>query len=826
MKINLDNSISNSVVISNHLEPSAPKINLNDFINKSRSLRKRLGSAAYIPTVTNLSHKTYISESQENMNAISAAFKRNSSTLLIAATGKGKTFTIDAVFKRHRDTVNILTTPCRVQNLQNETEYNMHAIIGNGSRLEEIDLDDGKDFTVVYDKIDAFETLLNGKKKINLCIDEAHLLVEACNYRAKAISNLVNFAEKVIAHGGSVVYMSATPEPLIYIQFDHILQFSDANYSAPANVMEIYKFPATEFMQNTICIIKNLIADGYIPFVLLQDKTMIDRMRAILDRDGYPSLSLDSSDKGYSYEQDSNSADINARKIKYNNKMYHGIITESQLPGTDKDGRDVKAYFSTSVIEVGTNINGIDNFKNPKLMPIYICHNDRQMKFSSMEQFCNRVRYKVDKYAIFIRNVETEKHRDIVTAEYIMAKKYEIVQENLAHFNDLNNLAHTSFDIDNANAIINGMLNTKTIHGDSSDLGCIYYNETERRVEYDITALWQISYTEYQKQYYYEQSQFAIKLSSIFRIPTKTIMVPEMDNTPDDPETKRRIKDTLNNISGSFVLQSAFRNNQFTTVEMKVLRASDIYQQVRKLVNCGASISAACKIVANAESEKEVNYIMKRYEKESFIGLEKDSDIIKSVIRGDIMVTNLKADVKKQIENLKKTPYWDDMQRAIKLDVDFDRFVRFVISNDCKNHQDSKRYLYECTLCKLNALHLSQANHDISSINKSWGVAGREHFILVEIFEKYNANGNFYQTRITKELLIETANILTTKMRGYTLRTRMYNKTTVKHMLEACFYTKVDHEFFLITGLRLHKNKNVFTDAPLIADFNANADIA
>lgn len=218
---------------------------LETFLEGNKNVRSALGLTTKNPVVTVMPIGKYISSNPENLTSIKELMKQAGDLLMLAGTGRGKTHAICTVFSQLKDEHCLLATPNKVQNLQNEKdsknkEYKIKSVVG-GDVVDIFNLNKQNSYSFVYDKANAFDKVFTTGRKVNLIIDEAHQMTEAYGYRNPAVKALMVLAERVKANGGSVIYMTATPGPLMHMQFDHILQFLPEDSSAPADKVTIYK---------------------------------------------------------------------------------------------------------------------------------------------------------------------------------------------------------------------------------------------------------------------------------------------------------------------------------------------------------------------------------------------------------------------------------------------------------------------------------------------------------------------------------------------------------------------------------------------------------
>ena len=781
----------------------------HDFVINSIKIQRALKT--YTSTKTEeiaMPCAEFIGSDAINIEAIKSLFNVKGDSLLIAPTGKGKTNVMFKVFKTFDDSINIMFTPNTVQNVQNEAnclDCKVNAIVG-GVHVDSFDFNVDNIFSCVYDMACVLDCLFATGKKINVVIDEAHQLVEAYGYRKDAIKSLTDFTSKVKESGGSVVYMTATPDPLMYKHFDHILSFEPTNYAAPANKVCIYKFKKIS-VDKIAKQIMELIDSGKIPIVMLQS---IDDTKLICDimmDHGYTTLKMDGSDKKYKLVPNPES-DYDDMIKQYNNKMYHDVVEHSQLPDTDENGNKIMAYFSTSLIEVGTNIKGVNGYANPNLMPIVIVSDINKMRYTGIIQFFARLRFPVDSYGVFMPEIVLkENNKGMAPVRSFCYNRYKKINEAMARYDSMVNFIYELFPIEDAPYQVDAMLLAQTALGDKSNLGCIYFDSENREIGYNNDTLWLQCYTDYQTQYFYCQDIFARDLSAVLGIPVDEVYVKESDDIPTSPEQKQHIMDIINKIPNNFEMISALRNNKRID-ELTDIYGSTEYEQLTNLIQLDISISDAQNIISNSNDVKGIiKQVKKDHEKAALKTFSNDLVTLKAIVKEELDLP-FNHPKKQKINILKDTQYWDCLKRAIKEDLDFKGLVSYILSNKCKSYNDAKHYLYEEQMRKKNTIYIALENEGLDYFATSWGAAGKEHHILLEALYNQNSKGNFYQKKITNEVLEQIAETLNKEMVKYTLRFKKYNKPLVRRMIKSCFTVKNVDKSFYVTGLKT-KNEAV-----------------
>lgn len=333
--------------------------------------------------------------------------------LLISPTGSGKTKTMIDAFEENSkyfndnygiQPVQIIVTPNRIQNLQNEESYSISAVVG-GVTVFDSTIYNSKGMSVVADKLMQLFKEIKDDKHIVLVIDEAHdILVESIDYRSKAVKDLNRIAEEVIKRSGTVIYMTATPEPLSLFEFDEIIHCEPTTPIPMSDRIMLYTY-TTDNVTAIVSVVHEAVLNGKRPLVFVNDKNIMGDVITSLKNDyHHVVLHVTSEDKGISINYD---RETRTTIKNYKNQLYGSIVEHSLLPGyTEGDSPEkVDCWLTTSMINVGTNIKGVTDIsgnssEDTSVLPIYACLNRNHVDSNMILQFFARVRYKVPEYQI------------------------------------------------------------------------------------------------------------------------------------------------------------------------------------------------------------------------------------------------------------------------------------------------------------------------------------------------------------------------------------------------------------------------------------------
>lgn len=339
--------------------------------------------------------------------------------LLDAPCGVGKTTffcsLIALLFKA--DYQVIILTPNRIQSEQNASIHLEDPVTLTTNQVYcvtaksgvHLSPDGNKTYSCVYDKADE---ILNYDEmsayKTILAIDEAHEMEDARDYRATAISKIGKAAEYINDCGGTVVYMTGTPQKLMGHNFNywiHVDRVDESQNIFPRLNMEtvdIYR--KNSHKVNMLDFLVNVAAEmrknNERPIIHLNDINKIREAAKKLHIKGINSQILTSHDKGFIEYRDENGK----KTRKYNSQMYQSIVERSALPEAD-------CYLVTSILDVGTSITGVIGqdgkvHEDASLVPVFLTRAPKDFDVDKITQFFSRIRYTVHRGVILMNMPE------------------------------------------------------------------------------------------------------------------------------------------------------------------------------------------------------------------------------------------------------------------------------------------------------------------------------------------------------------------------------------------------------------------------------------
>lgn len=378
--------------------------------------------------------------------------------LMIAGTGTGKTYSILETIKQfsnmrnvlNDDVVYLFTIPNRAQNLQIIEEYGVFGLYGGRTINENFK---GNLIVPVYDKVDeAVEYCKKNNKKYKIIVDEAHQL-NLARYRAKALRKL----KEAIEGAELTVYLTATPNSLLFLDFSKIYNFESKESN---NMAKMFKL--LECNKNFKASIKAYsIKANKKGFKVLYRYNDIDATKDLvndLTKLGYKCLLINSNEKESEY---------NGEAIVYKNELTNEIINFSNLPDAD-------FYFCTSILDAGINIKTLGGKNDLSNLELVFVVPSSRFTIDEILQFSARPRTSYKCFSILKsyneevktpltleQNINYYKEKILNEIEYIKAniellkKKYKNNKEEV--FRELSYQLNYK-DIDNISNDLNGSI--------------------------------------------------------------------------------------------------------------------------------------------------------------------------------------------------------------------------------------------------------------------------------------------------------------------------------------------------------------------------------
>ena len=822
---------------------------IKKFVNENKKIVGLFGENEYNPKTMEIHYNVKIG-SDYNVELLYDILQNSNykKILMVAPTASGKTYvTNELMDKLNSNGIDSgIFCPNRVQNEQNSNgHYKMQKVVA-GVRLDETEFDERLKISSVYDKADEvlqeiWRRFRHGGKSPILFVDEAHTIIEQLDFRKKAINQLNELISDVTERcGGKIVFLTATPEKLLNLKFDLIINCTPNNYVPVAKKLTVLETGINcNFHKSVFEQIIKLVKLGKIPFVRLNDKCEIDRLKNELAVEGIISESVSSDDKTY---------DIIGNNIVYHNYIYDEVVNHSRLPRYTRDGKKIDVFFCTSVLECGTNILMVGDREEKQLSPLFCVPDAKNASPDGVEQFFNRVRYQVNDCYLLIAGTDYNKIVDNVIAEieklqntkisvntdrsyfFTYAKTttefrkicalcnknnvfYMIKNSNNDNFDfridilknnflDMEQIAETQiaknrenydilnsifsgmvalYDADYAKKTIDEILGQPTIAGATNSLGIVKRNGEHLVI--DNNALWKYAYDQYAKQYFFMKDLFYSELSKRLGITNVSIEKTESINI-NMKEIKEKVKEQ--NLE---LIKKEIENNTELLTEilddknienLKSISKTDEYKSFIKFVKLNHNLNASYNIIRDFNKsgcDKAYAEMLKNRMK-TLKTMEKN--YIEKLAKMDepdysVIKNEESVDIIKIIVD---STYWDLFVDGVKAGISADLLIKKIVKDD-STKESVKIYIKRTTTVKL----LKSVDFDFAKLGNT--IAEKEIKIALDEFYEEKANGEMKEKAIRNEDLIKLQNALNTGLKS--ISSIYYTKKHAKDLLLSVF---------------------------------------
>lgn len=545
---------------------------------------------------------------------------------------------------------NILMVPARSQTLQAAEEYNLEAVVGNDEN-NRLDLFKSQNIVSVYDKAAEIYEVIDKCTdiKCRLIIDESHLLCMA-KYRSKAIEELEKLKELVLLKGGSVIYLTASYMAMVYLKdLKNVLFCNKKNIERNFKELNLYVNTKDRKIQD-------------FTFDVLQDKKGLVRynnketqkaLKNKLEEDNKTVCYINSDEKDSITDKETN-------KTTYKNKMLDSVINNSQLP-------EIDFGFATSLLDAGTNIKGVNGIQDPNFNPFYVIDTSTNLNMLNIEQFSNRLRFKVNSYNILINNVVSDKDYNL-SLEDIIKFQAEKLEKQLKFLKGEEELLRELYagKENLEEAIERAMLNTLECENNFDNLknsygGSITYSKkTGFKVEYKYFLNYCLE--RYYLTLYYNRDLFINELQELFNVKVNVIENTESSGENVSETYKIKYKEELLD----YYLQHQ-ELPDWTTLDIKKLIKRYMTATNTDLNEAIIEVLSNSELVIDKKLNEKCQSVLKSISKA-------EKSILKDVLRGDKQVKDINnekvrrnvgiiVDNKKVKEKLQKT-----LKKGLELD--------------------------------------------------------------------------------------------------------------------------------------------------------------
>lgn len=220
--------------------------------------------------------KRYILDNKKNEQLIDKLITEKGIKLMIAPTGTGKSKSLiqraEYIVSNDKDAKVILALPWRMLALQQGKMPGVKTLIGG----DEFEIEDTQIIATTYEKITdikyyvEYQKSINKKSKFYLIIDESHILVMHNVFRKDAISNIIKSIEENVFD--SILLTTATAQAMSLFRADKIVELYSPEIKPAMDRIEIIQ------TDDIVTYLKQLDLSKEFPLVRLNDKKMIQEI--------------------------------------------------------------------------------------------------------------------------------------------------------------------------------------------------------------------------------------------------------------------------------------------------------------------------------------------------------------------------------------------------------------------------------------------------------------------------------------------------------------------------------------------------------------------
>ncbi len=543
--------------------------NFSSFIEEYNKIQNILYGTENKVKVEVHTFKKYLTDNKDNITLMKELLtSEGKQSLAIGKAGKGKTFLANTCFqelakKATDNDIYVIFLPGTAQTSQLNKEYNIISVVGKTPDIITYNFKENKIFGVVYDKATDIDEIYKRfpNLKIHALVDETHNSVSQSGFRPEAIEGLEYFKNQILAHNGSVVLLTATPQVVQYEKFDRIIDFEEeGEYTAPTKEFNIFvNSNSQDFEAFALAKIKEI---GKNQIVRYNSKSAID------------SIALELSKK--------NKVLKSYRELGKDNIVLNQLIETSVLPEHDY-------ILTTSLIDCGINIK-----KDRDEALTFVIPNANNMNLLDIEQFLNRLRGTARSYNIIINNSGREFYQEGSFSEFVKYN-YKEVDEQISLLNMLLSYLKFKYNDDKANLRkeFEHNLEFETLEGKRNDLGCIFLNQ-EGNIDINKKKMFYKAFREYNSQFYYNIDSLKNALVELFNV---KINIFEDDGTYEELTSLEE-----NSIE---IMKNKSLEEVEKDVNLNYVKRSSIYKQIKEFVLLGENENEVKDFIYKSREEKE-----------------------------------------------------------------------------------------------------------------------------------------------------------------------------------------------------------------------------
>jgi hypothetical protein len=699
----------------------------------------------------------------------------NEKVLFVAPTGAGKTHTFMNVFnivreknseqetiegfeQVERQAINILFTPKKIQNIQNQNKYNNVKSITMSTNITKEDIEEYKNFSVVYDKanevISTLEILMGNNDFLkmyyfNIVVDECHLLTSAINYRKDGLNRLQELINLVIENGGNVVYTTGTFDNCYILDFEKAIICNGENISNIKKVEEVICQPGMDSKSFVVNMVKKELSNNNKVLLRINDKIIIDNLKTQMEQQGYKVVIL-------------------TREEKEESDLYKEIVENGSL------NCKYDLYILTCIIDEGVTIDIMsDNTQPTNIVPMFFF--DRQnTNLLDYKQFAARIRWSIEKSVLLVDKHESNIEDIVITLDEIVKKEsINYVRYYNSFVSILNGFNGLYQDETKVKESIEKILNEKDFFGRVNHMHL--YSYKNGRIDFDYFDCFNRMFNKYMAQFlnfdierkYFLQDLFGVEVIS-------TLMsMEDMKETYTD-FTSLKFENFLDELAKDEDLQVRFEVGNYQG--LREVKRDKRFEQLVELTKYTTIEDSIATIKSNPT--KEVTHIIRDFEKEVVLTLTSDE-----VKKMDIYIAKDNLDLlTSKMEKVAQSSYIELIKEAANLGINVSKF-----KDICKDRTYTQMVEY------LKEEQVIQNNKNI----RSRQIAGRscmEQNMFVTIVNNFKDGKQ--QVTLRENDLIEIKDLMckTTKSN--------WTKQGIKKFLLLVFNVSMEDKKYLVKDLK------------------------
>lgn len=249
---------------------------------------------------------------------------------------------------------------------------------------------------VAYDWYGYTMSTQESLRHVVLCLDEAHELWGARHYRGTTLTYLQDLQDKILAAGGTVLHVTATPRKVemmhAYKSVFRVDRGRTGAVGAQRIVVSRKRSNKISTLQHLTAVVAGLIKDGYTPLVRLNDKKALSSLQSALIACGAVEASacyiLTADTKGYAIVTRADGT----HDRQFDNEAAEHVMVRGALPA------ECRCLLTTSLLEAGTSIRGRSDeaghvVADASIVPVYVPDRGEGLDLDRMIQFLSRLRY-------------------------------------------------------------------------------------------------------------------------------------------------------------------------------------------------------------------------------------------------------------------------------------------------------------------------------------------------------------------------------------------------------------------------------------------------